>query len=311
MLKTYPALVSSVLNGYPVLKGYMVSEPTPSGLGFDPSDAGSMIAIFGPTLSRLVFVALMVLTVRYLVRWAIGRVDDDRTRKQLHFFAPKVLQVLTAIAGFELVGIDISNMAAILATIGVTVAVVFTPVGQNFVAGAMVRIDNLYRVGEIVTVGDMFGRVIYQSVLRTELELPDGTKAWVPNSKFQDEQVLNHSRMGGFRVSVDVPLDGTPNRGLAVSTMEGVLSSLAWNSPGKRAYVVFDYVGGEAMFFKAFAWIEDRTTEPYYRGLLLTALVDALEAEGLSVGQTTNLSLSSQSRQPSTSEELEEPAHAV
>jgi len=45
------------------------------------------------------------------------------------------------------------------------------------------------------------------------------------------------------------------------------------------------------MFFRAFAWIDDRTSEPYYRGLLLTTIVDALEAAGLSVGQTTNLSL--------------------
>jgi hypothetical protein len=55
--------------------------------------------------------------------------------------------------------------------------------------------------------------------------------------------------------------------------------------------VAFDHVGSEAMFFNVFAWIADRTTEPHDRGLLLDALVDALEDEGVSVGQTTNLSI--------------------
>ncbi len=45
------------------------------------------------------------------------------------------------------------------------------------------------------------------------------------------------------------------------------------------------------MFFNVFAWIDDRTLEPMYRGLLLDALVDALEDDGVSVGQTTNLSI--------------------
>ena len=45
------------------------------------------------------------------------------------------------------------------------------------------------------------------------------------------------------------------------------------------------------MFFIAYAWIDDRTHEPWFHGLLLSELVDALEAAGVSVGQTTNLSL--------------------
>jgi hypothetical protein len=78
--------------------------------------------------------------------------------------------------------------------------------------------------------------------------------------------------------------------------MDRVMASLDWSSDHKEAFVVFDYVGSEAMFFTAYAWIEDRTQEPWYRGLLLSALVDALEAHGVSVGQTTNLSLGSSRR---------------
>ena len=69
------------------------------------------------------------------------------------------------------------------------------------------------------------------------------------------------------------------------------MESLTWNRPGKTPFVAFDHVGSEAMFFNAYAWIDDRTLEPWYRGRLLSELVDALEAAGVSVGQTTNLSI--------------------
>jgi small-conductance mechanosensitive channel len=231
-----------------------------------------------------------------VARVLIGRVDDNRFREQLLFFVPKIVAVVVAIVGLSAIGIDVSGMAAIMATVGVTGAVVFTPVGQNFVAGAMIRIDDIYQDGEAVTVGELHGKVVYRSLLRTELELPDGSKAWVPNSVFQENQVLNHSRMGGWRVSVQVPLDRASDRATAQTVMDDVVASLDWNSPGKQAFVAFDYVGSEAMFFTAYAWIDDRTQEPWYRGLLLSALVDALEDAGVSVGQTTNLSLASSRR---------------
>ena len=79
--------------------------------------------------------------------------------------------------------------------------------------------------------------------------------------------------------------------------MERVIDSLDWNMPGKQAFLAFDHVGGEAMFFNAYAWIDDRTKEPWYRGLLLSELVDALEAAGVSVGQTTNFSLAKSRRE--------------
>lgn len=273
--------------------------------------SGAFIEL-APPVGRLLVLVLVVIVLRRLTRRVIRRVDDARAREQLLFFMPKIVTVVALIGGLEVIGFDISGMAALLATIGFTGAVVFTPLGQNYVAGAMITIDDLYRRGEVVTAGEYTGRVIYQSVLRTELELPDGTMVWVPNSFFQEEKVLNHSRMGGFRISVEVPLDRAIERRSAVGIMEGVLAGLEWNCPGRRAFAAFERVGGEAMFYRAYAWIDDRTLEPYYQGLLLTDLVDALEDAGISVGQTTNLSLAAESgRLPVSDAERSEPTRFV
>lgn len=250
----------------------------------------------GRGLLRLLLLVVCARLVLVVLRRIIARVDDSRLREQLLFFAPKLVQVITAVAALVVLGVDVSGMAAVMATVGFTGAVIFTSVGQNLVAGAMIRIDDVYRVGEAVTIGDLHGTVVYRTMLRTELELPDGSKAWVPNSSFQDGQVLNHSRLGGWRICVEVPLDRAADRALAHEVMTDVMHQLSWNCDDKPAFVAFDHVGSEAMFFNAYAWIIDRTQEPWYRGLLLSELVDALEAAGVSVGQTTNLSLGSSRR---------------
>jgi small-conductance mechanosensitive channel len=260
-------------------------------------DVGSIAVPAAQAGGRVLVVSVTAIIALRVTKLLIDRVDDNRYREQLQFFVPKIVGAIVVIAGLAAIGIDVSGMAAILAAVGVAGAVVFTPVGQNFVAGAMIRIDDIYQVGEAVTVGDLHGKVVYRSLLRTELELPDGSKAWVPNSVFQENQVLNHSRMGGWRVCVQIPLDRASDRATAQGVMDDVVASLEWNSRGKDAFVAFDHVGSEAMFFMAYAWIDDRTREPWYRGLLLSALVDALEDAGVSVGQTTNLSLGSSRRE--------------
>lgn len=239
----------------------------------------------------LLLILIGALTASIVSRRLVSRIDDDRIRAQLDYFVPKLVVLLTAVAIVGAIGVDVSGMAAVLATIGLTGAVVFTPIGQNFVAGAMVRIDDVYDIGDAITVNGLNGRVVHRSLLRTELELPDGSKAWVPNAMFQDGEVLNHSRLGGWRIRVQIPLDRSGDRRRAQAIMDRVTDELPWNQPGKRAFVAFDHVGGEAMFFNVYAWIADRNTEPYYRGLLLDALVDALEEVGVSVGQTTNLAI--------------------
>ena len=265
-------------------------------------DAGRVSASAVQVAGRLVAVLAAAAFILAVVRRLIGRIDDARLREQLLFFVPKLLGVIVAVCALAAVGIDVSGMAAIMATVGFTGAVVFTPVGQNLVAGAMIRIDDLYQVDEVVTVGELHGTVVYRSMLRTELELPDGSKAWVPNSAFQDSQVLNHSRMGGWRIFVQVPLDRSSDRALAHRVMTHVMEHLSWNPPDKRAFIAFDHVGAEALFFNAYAWIDDRTQEPWYRGLLLSQLVDALEEAGVSVGQTTNLAIRASDVAPITGE---------
>lgn len=243
------------------------------------------------TVGRLTGLAVLSALTWRAIQLQLLRLDDRRLRAQLHYFLPRILAIPVLFLALAAARIDVSAMAATMATIGLTGAVVFTPLGQNLVAGAMVRIDDVYRTGEVVTVDGLCGKVRYRSMLRTELVLPDGTTAYVPNAAFQDSKVLNHSRNGGWRMHVEVPLDQASDRDRARAIMELVVNSPRWRSTPNEPLVAFERVGGEALFFHVHVWIADRTEEPRLRGELLDELVDALEGCGVRVGQTTNIAL--------------------
>ena len=108
-------------------------------------DIGNVALPAAQALGRILVVVIASIAAMRIARLLIGRVDDNRFREQLMFFVPKIVAVIVGVVGLSVIGIDVSGMAAIMATVGVTGAVVFTPVGQNFVAGAMIRIDELLR----------------------------------------------------------------------------------------------------------------------------------------------------------------------
>ncbi len=258
-------------------------------LGID-FDGAALITTSGPIVVRLCGLSLLSFLASRIVKRAVRNIDDARTRRQLDFFAPKTVRIVVVAVGLEVAGIDVTGMAAILATVGFTGAVVFTPLGQNIVAGVVTTLDDIYDVGDVIEVDGTWGTVLSRSLLRIELGRPDGTTVWIPNAVVSERMTLNHSRMGGYRIEIDIPLDHNPDRDLAREVMNDVVRHWPWELPERPPTICFDEVAGDATIFKVYAWIADRSTEPMHRSALLTALVNALEAAGLSVGHTTNLS---------------------
>ena len=258
-------------------------------LGLD-FDGATLITSSGPIAVRLCGLSLLSFLASRFVRRAVRKVDDPRAQRQLEFFAPKIVRVVIVAVGLEVAGLDVTGMAALLTTVGFTGAVVFTPLGQNIVAGIVATLDDVFEIGDTIEIDGVWGTVLSRSLLRLELARPDGTTVWVPNAAISEKTMLNYSRLGGYRIEIEIPLDHDPDRHHATGIMHEVLGNVTWFVPGREPMVCFDAVGGDALLYRVYVWIEDRTTEPMHRSILLSELVFALEAEGLSVGHTTNLS---------------------
>lgn len=114
-------------------------------------DASNLMTSTLQASGRLLFLGVVVLVLWRVVKRQLVRIDDRRRRDQLIYFLPRVMAIPALFLALSAARIDVSAMAATMATVGLTGAVVFTPLGQNLVAGAMIKIDDIYRRGEIVS----------------------------------------------------------------------------------------------------------------------------------------------------------------
>lgn len=237
------------------------------------------------------------LVIALVATWFASRVAarvaakaPESLRRQLIYFVPKVVWALGGIVMLGSIGVNIGSLLAVMATLGIGAALVFTPVGQNLIAGFLAGIDDVVRVGDIVEVAGKPGTVVRKGSLSVGVQFSNGAVVYIPNTRTVDDELVNHSRSDGARIEVEVKLDGSPDRAAAVHVMERTLETLPWRMQSKTVAVHFTEIGANAFHYRCYAWIEDRLEAPARRSEMLTALADALDTAGVSLGETSNVS---------------------
>lgn len=240
---------------------------------------------------------ILNVAIAFVVTWLLARLSlrfaskaPETVRRQLAYFLPKAVWVLGGIVMLGSLGVNIGSLLAVMATLGLGAALVFTPVGQNLIAGFLAGIDDVVRVGDVVEVTGRPGTVVRKGSLSLGVRFSDGAVVYVPNTRTVDDELINHSRFEAARIEVEVKLDGSPDRAEAVDIMRQTLEALPWRIDSRPVAVHFTEIGANALHYRCYVWIEDRLEAPGRRSDMLTALVDALEAASISVGETGNIS---------------------
>ncbi|MGI9621220.1 MAG: mechanosensitive ion channel family protein [Acidimicrobiales bacterium] len=249
------------------------------------------IADYGPPVAR----AAVVLVATWLIARLVVRLSDrapEAYQRQLKYGLPKVVWTIGLLILLSSLGINVNSLLAVLGIIGIAGALIFTPVGQNMIAGFLAGMDDVVAVGDVITVQDRVGTITRKGTLSLSVEMPDGSVIYVPNTQVVDDELTNHNRVKGARIDVEIKLDGSPDKRRAVEIMHATLDTLEWRSSDREPMVHFTEIGSSAFHYRCYVWVEKRLSEPQRKSDMLTALVYALEDEGFSVGETSNVSAS-------------------
>lgn len=160
-------------------------------------------------------------------------------------------------------------------------------ISSNLIGRFLIRGQDLYRAGEFVTLDGAQGRVVRIGWLYTYLEVPVQRQLHtIENSAAVAGEVVNHSRIGGSPVFVDVPiyeygpLDRIALRDLMVDTLN------AWTEAyDDQADAWLNGHDGEAEIWRGLAYVgdEDIGHAEMLAGGAKALVCNALEAAGLVV----------------------------
>jgi small-conductance mechanosensitive channel len=119
-----------------------------------------------------------------------------------------VLVVIAVFVALRSVGIDLTAFAVLTGTIGVGIGFGLQKMVSNFVSGITILIDKSIKPGDVLVVGDSYGRVQSLGARYVSVITRDGIEYLIPNEELVTQQVINWSYSSDqIRLKVPIGID--------------------------------------------------------------------------------------------------------
>lgn len=219
---------------------------------------------------------------RRATRRGLERVGVDLTLTKFFGNLTRYIVLLAAgLTALSVFGIETTSFAAVLAAAGFAIGLAFSGTLSNFSSGVMLLTFRPFKVGDVVSVGGVTGKVNEIELFTTTLDTPDNRRLIVPNSSVFGSTIENVTYHPVRRVDVVVGTD----YGADLACTRGVLEGIArrHNAVGeKQPAVLLTDLGDSSINWQVRVWCG---TEDYFgvKDALTHAVKDGLDAEGIGI----------------------------
>ena len=231
--------------------------------------------LFGSVTIGSIFLLLIlfasVIIVERIVQKQLIRRFLSRTKLQpsLQFGLSRIIGYTLIAVGFyvafQLVGVDLSSLAIIAASVGVGVGFGLQNIINNFVSGIIILAERPISIGDRIEVAGVAGRVTKIQLRSTTVVTNDNITMIVPNADFISNTVTNWSH-GDPKVRIRVPV------GVAYGSDLKLLQQLLLEAAGEHPkalrdpspVVLFNEFGDNSLNFELGVWTQEMTAAPIH-----------------------------------------------
>lgn len=178
---------------------------------FDIRTVGAEVAEFAAGLAVgvvtfLVFYLIWKVVDRIAVR-VMARTGTDQTTTR---FIQSILQlsILTIglVQALSALGINTAALLTSLGIVGLTIGFAARDALSNLISGVLIFWDRPFVIGDLVEVGDDYGRVQNITLRSTRIVTVDGKMLAVPNSHIVNSTVASYTNFPNLRLDIDVTI---------------------------------------------------------------------------------------------------------
>jgi len=212
--------------------------------------------------SLLFFTILLRLGIRagsYLEdRLATSGELEPSTRTLIGLLSKTAILVVVGILSLEIIGVDMDMLTVFSGALGFGLGIGLRTVFSNLISGIIIMVDKSIRPGDVIWIGDVFGKVTALRARYASVVTRDGQEYLVPNEDLLSRQVINCS-YSSREVRLKVPIgiaygsDVELAMSLAVQAAQGVPRILESPPPVCRLVGLGDSAINLSMRF----WIAD------------------------------------------------------
>ncbi len=218
------------------------------------------------TVSKLVQ-ALIILAIGFLFCRRIARklhkLAVERFKVEKSVAAPiekavfYILLIMVVLFALSVVDIPLTIFAYMGGAVAIGVGFGAQNLINNFISGLIILLERPVKVGDIVDVDGVRGRIAAIGARCSQVKLFDGVDILVPNSAFLEKNVVNWTLSDSkLRFSVSVgAVYGSSAREVA-DLMETAVTEHPEVLSTPEPQIIFEDFGDDALLFTAYFWLE-------------------------------------------------------
>ncbi len=238
-----------------------------------------------------VMAVLILLTAAWMlgawVRRTIGRMLDrpqvDQTLGRfLGNFAKWVILVMALVASLGFFGFSITGMAALIGAAGLTIGLALQGSLSNLAAGIMLLVLRPFRIGDVVQVAGIIGKVDDIDLFNTKIDTGDNRRLIIPNGQITNGVVENMTHHALRRCDIAVGTAYASDVDRARAALRRAAESMEAREPSRPVDVLLMNLGTHAVEWSVRVWF--RTSEFWpNRDRLLVAIKRELDREQIPI----------------------------
>ncbi|MFT6071429.1 MAG: small-conductance mechanosensitive channel [Bacteriovoracaceae bacterium] len=249
--------------------------------------SGNKFSIMSLILACIVFylsVILSRMTERFIKNLLDGKDIDPGVKDSISTFTRYLVVIIGTLITLDTVGVSLSSLAALGAVLMVGIGFGLQNITQNFIAGLIILIERPIKLGDLVEVKGVSGKVIQIGARSTLVNTRDDITIIVPNSQFIAEQVINESFSGErirLHISVGVAY-GTDTRKVETVLKEvGNAHDKVLDYPGPS--VIFVSFGDSSLNFELRVWTKELWDNESLKSDIRFAIDEAFRTEKIAI----------------------------
>ncbi|MFT6826816.1 MAG: small conductance mechanosensitive channel [Cyclobacteriaceae bacterium] len=207
-----------------------------------------------------------------------------------HLFSTIIYGVILSIGLFIMLGVlglnkALTSILAGIGVIGLALGFAFQDIAANFVSGIILAFRRPFKIGEVIEVKDIMGKVTRTGLRDTAIETFQGQEVYIPNKDFLQHAFYNFSVLGKRRIDLVVGV----SYGDDLEKVEELVLNTIKNLEGviDKDMIVFDYAefDSSSINFNIRFWIEF-PGEPGYlamRSKAVKAIKSAFDEQDITI----------------------------
>lgn len=249
--------------------------------------ATRLMAYLPKFLSALLLILLFWIIIRAvnkLVRKGLEKTQiSDHAQRLLQRFVKYVVVIIATLTVADQLGINIASLIAGVGIAGLALSFAAQDTIANFISGIAIIIDQPFKEGDWISIGDMHASVSEIRLRTTVLTTFDNETAVVPNKSLAQERVINYTLTPKIRVRVPVGIaykeDMQKAREVMLSTLDGDKRVMANPAPS----VLVTSLGDSSVNLEMRFWTEDAVQKYPLSWEYTEKCKNALDAAGIEI----------------------------